>query len=97
MHPTSAPAGQHGSAYFSWVQDIEHRVGGSSGDKQDAIDDHREAAERPMALAAIRPETLDPHFDGEYNRDEGEQSDPYNKPPHSKTICCHQVEQVHRH
>src|SRR4030095_10253910 len=43
------------------------------------------------------PYTLNKHFEEKDNREEGKKSDPHTKPSHPKTICRHQVQQVHRH
>jgi hypothetical protein len=58
------------SSNFPWVQEIEHRVGGTPGHKEDAIDNHREPPERPMAARTVRPDPLDRHLNREHNGDQ---------------------------
>ena len=66
------------------VQKIEHRVGGSPGHKEDAIDDHREQAECPMAARAVRPDPLDRHFNREHDGDNSQQTEIHFELPHRK-------------
>src|SRR5580765_5871013 len=85
------------SSNLAWIQNVEHRVGGGSGHKQNAVDGHRKATKCSVALPAVRPQTLNRHFHGEHNCDKGKKSDPHNEPSHPKTICGHQIQQIHRH
>src|SRR5215813_5485045 len=71
---------------FPGVEDVQHGVGRRARHKKNAVDDHRKSTERPMALSAIRPDTLDPHLNGKHDRDESKESDPHDEPPHTETI-----------